>query len=471
MALLSAAEKALPAGVRATLSPLLGKLAILLSGSDEVSRAQRMALVAFAVRIVSAGIAFISQIILARVMGEFEYGIFAFVWVLVILFGNLSCLGFHTTVIRFLPGYRLEGAHDKIMGLTSTARVFAMLSASVVAIIGFIFLYLFGERIATYYLIPVSLALFTLPMVALGDVLNGTARANGWAISALSPTYIVRPLLILLFMMVAIGVGAEKTATTAMLTALLATYVTTLSHFLFMNRRLNSHFRSTMRRVYFRHWIRFAFPMFLIDGIGFLMTNSDVVIVGLYLPPDQVGIYFAAAKTIVLMQFVFFSVQAAAAPRLAALMSADDRPGLAAFSSQAARWAFWPSLAVGSVVLLAGPFLLSLFGPGFVQGYTLMFFLFAGFLAKALIGPGETLLNMAGKQKLCVVLYIIIFGCNIALNMALIPVYGLAGAAAAVAIAMCIEAVLLHIAIRRTLGIVLFAFNDIRAGQNTQKTV
>lgn len=55
--------------------------------------------------------------------------------------------------------------------------------------------------------------------------------------------------------------------------------------------------------------------------------------------------------------------------------------------------------------------------------------------------------------------------------MALIPVYGLAGAAAAVAIAMCIEAVLLHIAIRRTLGIVLFAFNDPRAGQNTGKAV
>ncbi|MCF3981508.1 hypothetical protein L2D77_32595, partial [Pseudomonas aeruginosa] len=92
-------------------------------------------------------------------------------------------------------------------------------------------------------------------------------------------------------------------------------------------------------------------------------------------------------------------------------MSANDRQGLAGFASQAARWAFWPSLAVGSVVLLAGPFLLSLFGPGFVQGYELMFFLFAGFLAKAVIGPGETLLNMAGKQKLCVVLYIVIFGC------------------------------------------------------------
>ncbi|WP_316961652.1 Wzx-type polysaccharide biosynthesis protein UppV [Agrobacterium tumefaciens] len=471
MAILNTVEKALPVGLRTKLAPVLEKLSAIVSGRDDVARAQRMALVAFAVRIVSAGIAFFSQIILARLMGEFEYGIFAFVWVLVILFGNLSCLGFHATVIRFLPGYKLEDANDKIMGLTSTARVFAMLSASTVAVFGLAFLFFFGEWIASYYVIPIFLALFTLPMVALGDVLNGTARANGWAISALSPTYIIRPVLILVFMVTAIALGADKTATTAMLTALAATYVTTLLHFIFMNRRLNRHFHSTSRVVHFRHWLRFAFPMFLIDGIGFLMTNSDVVIVGLYLPPDQVGIYFAAAKTIVLMQFVFFSVQAAAAPRLAALIASDDRRGLASFASQAARWAFWPSLFMGLVVLAAGPFLLSLFGAAFTQGYELMFFLFAGFLAKAAIGPGETLLNMAGKQKLCVFLYILIFSCNIALNMLLIPVYGLAGAAGAAAMAMLIEAVLLHVAIRRTLGIVLFAFNDLRANTDTGKAV
>lgn len=62
MAILSTAEKALPAGLRAKISPLGDKI---VSARDEVARAQRMALVAFAVRIVSAGIAFISQIILA----------------------------------------------------------------------------------------------------------------------------------------------------------------------------------------------------------------------------------------------------------------------------------------------------------------------------------------------------------------------------------------------------------------------
>ena len=80
--------------------------AAVLTGRGEKAASRRMALVAFVIRIVSAALAFVSQIILARIMGEFEYGIFVFVWVLVVLFGNLSCLGFHTAVIRFLPQYK-----------------------------------------------------------------------------------------------------------------------------------------------------------------------------------------------------------------------------------------------------------------------------------------------------------------------------------------------------------------------------
>jgi Na+-driven multidrug efflux pump len=48
----------------------------------------------------------------------------------------------------------------------------------------------------------------------------------------------------------------------------------------------------------------------------------------------------------------------------------------------------------------------------------------------------------------------------------LIPLLGLTGAAMATALAMGVEAILLHLAVRRTLGIVLFAF----AG-STRKTL
>lgn len=455
MAVVQSAEKMLPSGLR----PMWRKLLAALTRDDATARAQRMAFIAFAIRVFSAAIAFASQIIQARLMGEFEYGIFVFVWVLVVVFGNLSCLGFHTAIIRFLPQYAAREEHDEIRGLTVTARIFAMVSASTLAGTGLFALHFLGERIEAYYIVPLFLGLFALPMIALGDVLDGTARANSWPVAALSPTYIIRPLLILGFMLAAVTVfDAPHTATTAMQAALAATYVTTLSQFIAITWRLRRHFVRGPLKIDFLAWFRVAIPIFLIEGFGFLLTNSDVLVVGLYLDPDQVAIYFAAAKTMALVQFVYFAVKAAAAPRFSAMMAENDMRALAAFAGTTARWSFWPSLAVGFCVLLAGELLLSLFGPAFTAGYGLMVILFAGSLAKAMVGPGEVLLTMAGKQTLCVWLYVGALATNITLNVTLIPLFGLTGAALATASATLVEAVLLHVAVRRSLGILLFAF-------------
>jgi O-antigen/teichoic acid export membrane protein len=108
--------------------------------------------------------------------------------------------------------------------------------------------------------------------------------------------------------------------------------------------------------------------------------------------------------------------------------------------------------------LALGELLLSLFGSAFTAGYPLMAILFAGILAKSLVGPGEVLLSMTGRQNLCVLVYAATLLASIALYMVLIPRFGLTGAAMAAALAMMIEAILLHLVVRHTLGIVLFAF-------------
>nr|WP_245295023.1 lipopolysaccharide biosynthesis protein [Pararhizobium antarcticum] len=460
MAACHTAGRLLPPALRERLSPFAQKLVPVLTENDPKHRAQRMALVAFAIRIVSAAIAFVSQIILARLMGEFEYGIFVFVWVLVVLFGNLSCLGFHTAIIRFLPQYHARDALPEIRGLTTTVRIFALVSATGLAIVGISGLWLFGDRIDSYYIVPLYLGIFSLPMIALGDVMDGTSRAHSWAVSALSPTYIIRPVLILGLMMLAVAIGEPHTARTAMIAAMAATYLTSVTQFFILTWRLRKRYVKGPRKIEFGTWIRIALPIFLIEGFGFMLTNSDVVIVGLYLDPQSVAIYFAAAKTMALVHFVMFSVKAAAAPRFSAAMADPDRQQLAVIAVESARWSFWPSLAVGALVLLAGNFLLSLFGPAFVSGYPLMVILFAGIMAKAFVGPAEAFLTMAGQQKLCVGLYAAALVCNLALNMTLIPLFGLSGAALATAGAMLIEAILLHLAVRHTFGIVLFAFAD-----------
>jgi O-antigen/teichoic acid export membrane protein len=458
MATLEQMERPPGSGGSARFQRLAEQLTAILRARDAHARTQRMALFSFGIRIVSAAIAFLSQIILARLMGNFEYGLFTFVWVMTVLLGNLSCLGFHTVIIRFLPEYRDSGAFSEIRGLTTTARLFAMLVATCVGAIGLVTLYFLGGRIESYYVMPLFLAVFALPMIALGDIQEGMGRANSWPIAALGPTYIIRPLLILLFMELAAHLGLAHSAQTAMTAALGAVYVTSVSQFAMMVWRLKRNYPANQRTIEFRTWMKVAFPIFLIEGFVFLLTNSDVVIVGFYLDPTKVAIYFAAAKTMALVHFVFFSVKAAGSARFSSLWAAGDRDGLARFASQTARWTFWPSLALGLLILLVGKFLLSMFGPDFTVGYPLLGILLVGILAKASIGPGEGLLSMVGEQRSCVVIYATALGVNIALNMTLIPLYGLYGVAFATSSAMIFEALALHLTIRWRLGMVLFAF-------------
>jgi O-antigen/teichoic acid export membrane protein len=458
MAVIETAEKMLPAGLRPAGGRVLRILGDVLTERGEKAAARRMALTAFAIRVISAALAFLSQIILARLMGEYEYGIFVFVWVLIVLFGDLSCLGFHTAIVRFLPQYKASGAFEEIRGLTGTARLFGLLSGTLVLAVGMIALHLFGDRIQSYYVVPIFLGLLAMPMIALGDILEGTSRANHWPVMALSPVYIIRPILIISCMLIAIGLGAPHTAVTAMQAALVATYLTALGQYVATLIRLRRHYHAGPRKIDFLSWLSVAFPIFLIEGVSFLLTNSDVVVVGIFLEPHDVAIYFAAAKTMALVHFINFSVKAASGPRFSSIIAEGTRQQLAAAAIDAARWTFWPALGVGLVVLAAGHLLLSLFGGAFTAGYVLMAILLAGILAKALVGPAETLLMMSGKQNICVALYAGALTANVVLNVLLIPHFGIEGAAIATASAMAVEAVLLHLAVRHALGIALFAF-------------
>jgi O-antigen/teichoic acid export membrane protein len=103
-----------------------------------------------------------------------------------------------------------------------------------------------------------------------------------------------------------------------------------------------------------------------------------------------------------------------------------------------------------------------------MAGHIVMGILLAGILAKALVGPGEVLLMMAGRQRLCAMLYGGALAANIGLNVLLVPRLGIEGAAIATAAAMLVEATLLHVAVRRTLGIVLFAFAPATANLNAK---
>jgi O-antigen/teichoic acid export membrane protein len=429
----------------------------LLFGADERGEATRMSLIAFAVRVCSAAIAFLSQVLLARWMGSFEYGIFVFVWTTVLIVGSLSCLGIHTTVIRFIPEYQEKGMLAEQRGLLFASRIFVLAASTAITAIGAAGIWLLRDHMENYYVAPFLVGMVCMPMIAMSDLLQGMSRANSWALLALAPTYIVRPMLVLIFMAIVLVAGHEPTATNAVIVSIAATYVTTLAQLVQVGTRSARKLPAGPRRTDLRRWFIVSVPIFLIESFFFLLTNADVLMVGAFMKPDDVAVYFATAKTLALVHFVYFAVKAGVAQRYARFTH-GERDKLAAFARETVSWTFWPSLAMALVVLALGKPMLMLFGPGFDAGYPLLFLLVAGVVIRAAVGPCESLLTMSGHQNVCALIYGLTLAVNIVLSVLLIPSLGLWGAALATAAATLFEAAALSFTVWRRLGFSMAIF-------------
>ena len=376
-----------------------------------------------------------------------------------IIAGNITCFGFQVSVIRFVPQYREQGDMDRLRGVIYASRMIVFIISTVLAVAGMTLVQAFAGTMPAYYIAPFVLGIVLLPMIAMGDYVAGLSRSQGWALLSLLPVYIVRPVLILLFVLGAIWAGYAPTAINALLASVAACYIATLGALFQALRSTPAEHKKGPRKLELKNWFAVSLPIFLVEGFYFTMTNADVLMVGAYMQPEQVAVYFAAVKILALVHFVNFAVRAGAAQRFSTLLHSGNRAELSLFARQTVHWVFWPSLFMAVIMVALGQDLLRLFGGEFVDGYRLMIILAVGIVARAAVGPCESVLTMTGQERICALAYGVALGVNLSLNVFLIPVYGLIGAALATALAMVVEAVMLSLIVKKRIGFWMFVLS------------
>ncbi|MGI8527127.1 MAG: lipopolysaccharide biosynthesis protein [Pseudolabrys sp.] len=422
----------------------------LTDGSD--SRvAQRAAGNVFLVRIGSAMLALISQVLLARWMGSYELGIYIYVWTWVLMIGALSDGGLSSAARRFIPEYTELKAYDRLRGFLSGSRWLAFAIATALSVICGLGVFALRPWLDHFTVVPLLLACLTLPIYGLVQVQVGIAQAYNWPNLALMPFYIWRQLLLTLLMGAAYLFGFATDAVTAMLVAVATIWLVTLGQLVVLDRRLKAKTRAGRKRYEPKLWLATSLPILMVEGFYLLLTYVDIIALEHFGTPDQVAIYFAAARILAIVAFVYFAIANVTTHKFTQYHVRGDRKRLAAFFAETCRWTFWPSLGACVLILAFGYPLLSLFGPQFTAGYGVMFILAAGMLSRATVGPAERLLNMLGDRKQCAAIYALAFAINLGLCIVLIPTFGIEGAALATSSALIVESVLLFIVVRRRL--------------------
>lgn len=450
-----AADPGLP-GMLGRLGARIGATLSSSLGNREHVKVQRLAGTVFAIRVASAVLAYGSQVLLARWMGSFEFGIYVYVWTWVLLIGQPLDLGLGTAAQRFIPEYRERSAFALLRGFLSGSRWVVLVVAIAVAAVCAGGVRLAAPHLDDYMVIPLTIACISLPAYALAATQDGIARSYDWVGLSLMPTYVVRQILLTVLMAIAYTAKLPMNAVTAVIVSGAAIWLPTLGQLALLNRRLRARIAPGPRAYAMRHWLATSLPILLVEGFYLLLTYTDVLVLQQFRPPDEVAVYYAAAKTLSLVAFIYYAVSATTAHRFSGYRVNGDRAGLSAFVAQSIKWTFWPSVAATALLLALGRPLLRLFGGQFVDGYHLMFILAAGLLARAAIGPIERLLNMLGEQRICALVYAAAFAINFLACLVLIPLLGAAGAATATTLALALESIMLFVVTKNRLGFHVF---------------
>jgi O-antigen/teichoic acid export membrane protein len=200
-------------------------------------------------------------------------------------------------------------------------------------------------------------------------------------------------------------------------------------------------------------WLRISIPLLLITGFQLVLQKADIVTIGILKGDEAVGIYNAAVQTATMVSFVFAAVNTVAGPMIASLHTKGDSQGLQNFISVAANWMFWPSLVIAVICILWGKYILSLFGIEFVNARIPLCILAIGHLSNTIFGPVNYLMSLTGHQDFSAKVFGISALLNIVLNITLIPICGLNGAALATMLTLMFKNFWLYIEIKNRLGI------------------
>ncbi len=445
-----------PLSAAGPIARVISRIKAILADRSDSRLTQIVAGKVFLLRVANAVIALASQVLLARWMGRFEFGVYIYVWTWVLMIGSLSDVGLSTAARRFIPEYTELKEPDRLRGFLVGGRWLALALATGIAVVGVIGVTVLEPWIDNFAVIPLYLACVIIPITGVSALQSGIAQTYNWPFLALVPFYVGRQLLLTVAVGAAWFLGYAVSATMAMIVAIAATWSVTAVQLLMLNRRLIHKIDPGPKRYAPLTWLGTSLPILMVEGFYLLLTYVDILALERFRPPGEVAVYYAAARILAVVAFVYFAIAGATTHRFTQYYVAGNHERLASFFKETTRWTFWPSLAACGMILLFGRPLLSLFGPGFTSGYWVMFILSVGMLARAAVGPAERLLNMLGERKQCAGIYALAFAINLGLCVVLIPHFGIEGAAAATSTALVVELILLYLVTRRRLGYHVF---------------
>jgi len=425
--------------------------------SHHMTEVLRGAGLAFLLRGVGAGLAFLLNVVIGRMLGAEGAGLYFLALSVVSIGAVITKLGLDNTLLRFVASGASTGDWNRVTGvfrlgtrlaggasLTGGVAVFA--AAPLMA------RHIFGEPALSGPLRAISLGIFTFAMMMLlAECLKGLKRIrNSMLVSGV--LYPVIALALIWPLVTLFG------PTGAALAYVLGTGgAAAIGWWMW---RANTRAHAAPKPAFDRATLwQSARPLWAMEIINrAILPWAPLFLLGIWGTPADAGVFGAATRVSMLVTFFLVAVNTVIAPKFAELHATGE---IAMIGRLARRFALMITLAASPlflVLIFAGDWVMGLFGPDFVRGGTALAILALGQAVNTMTGSVGYLLMMTGHERdirnASIVAFILMAGCAVLL----IPGYGLIGAAIASAVAIAYTNIWASFVVFRELKIIVIPF-------------
>ena len=410
------------------------------------------------IKVGSALVGLLISIVLARGLGVEGYGIYALAFSIVSLLSVPVQLGLPTLVVREVAHYHVGERWDLMRGVLRRADEAVLLLSLATGLAAGVLMWMFAGRVEATQLATFAWALLLIPLTALSSLRGAALRGLRHVIQSQLPDMLIRPGLLLLFAGPLLLFGGF-TPPQAMALYCVAATLAYLVGTILLRRVEPSGLRAAAPRYETAAWTRSVLPLSLLSGFQMIISQTDIIMLGLLATKQEVGLYRVAASGAALVVFALTAVNLVVAPLITRLHSMAEQNGLQDVVTFSARLAIATALPVALVLIFFGsPIIAFAFGDSFRPAHVALAILCFGQIGNAAAGSVALILNMTGHERDTVKAVAIAAAINVLLNSALIPRYGMEGAAAASCIALILWNMILCRRVWVRLGIRSHAF-------------
>ncbi len=408
----------------------------------------------FAIRIAAVGLEFLCLLVLARLLDPEAYGPYALAMTFVAIFAVPAAVGLDRLVVRELAAFQALDDWPHAHGLLRSSVAIVLAASAIAAVAtwgaGKLTLGAVGPDQSRALLVAAAL----VPILALARLRQAALQGLGQVTAGIVPEFLLQPgLVIALALASAFMPFVPRTAAVAVGFQLAAAGIAFLAGAWLLRRHLPGEIRQAMPRFQRGRWWNAGLAFMALVMMTTVLTNVDTVLVGSLRSAGEAGTYKVATQLAMLVGLPLTAVSVALAPGMAALHAAGRSDELQRQSRAAARVIIVSAMAVAAAVSVGGPRILGAFGPSFATAYVPTLVLVAAYLLHSAMATSGYLLIMSAHEKPVLAVFAGGAALNVLGGLALIPRFGLIGAASSSAICLCLVSISCAWLARRRLGI------------------